>query len=354
MENLSLDKIKQNELHKLEAFFKTQYTGTEGYGSAALFDWKIFKNPNGTGTVYTFNSNGTVASSASITQKLLIAHKSILKSAEIGDTFTHQDFQRKGLFANLVNQASHDALSSDIKLIFGTPNNQSLPGYLKKTGFQIIESLKVRSWRLPTSLFFLKQKYKWLPSFILITLNFWLEPFYKISIFLINLASPRNLSIETASKPPEDWEQFITEFHDGYDLVFCRSKDHLNWRYFESPNNYRFLRLSYDKNTIGYAVLRQIPDLVGLKLVVADFGIKKEFLKYFKFLFFKIVSIALTSNIHSIIGWISEDSSVYPLFRNLGICSKDKIPVIGLVKAGQNELNLSGKWHFTIGDSDNI
>ena len=48
-----------------------------------------------------------------------------------GDTATHPDFQRRGIFRNLTTTALDELAASGVDFIFNTPNDKSRPGYLQ-------------------------------------------------------------------------------------------------------------------------------------------------------------------------------------------------------------------------------
>lgn len=56
---------------------------------------------------------------------------------EIGDTFTDAAFLRQGMFSALVNASRTRAQAAGFKIIYGLPNDNSLPGYVSKLNFQI-------------------------------------------------------------------------------------------------------------------------------------------------------------------------------------------------------------------------
>jgi GNAT superfamily N-acetyltransferase len=58
------------------------------------------------------------------------------------DTATHPDYQGQGIFSTLT-LAALDALRRDVDLVFNTPNEKSLPGYLKM-GWRPVGSVPVR------------------------------------------------------------------------------------------------------------------------------------------------------------------------------------------------------------------
>ena len=69
-------------------------------------------------------------------------------AARAVDTATHADFQRRGLFTRLTVQAIEDLAEAGTALIFNTPNEKSLPGYLKM-GWTLVDkrSIYVRPLR---------------------------------------------------------------------------------------------------------------------------------------------------------------------------------------------------------------
>lgn len=54
-----------------------------------------------------------------------------LRAARAVDTATHPDFQRRGIFSRLTRRAIEELQREGAAFIFNTPNDQSLPGYLK-------------------------------------------------------------------------------------------------------------------------------------------------------------------------------------------------------------------------------
>jgi hypothetical protein len=56
------------------------------------------------------------------------------------DTATHPDSQRKGIFSLLTEEALR-ALRGEVDLVFNTPNEKSLPGYLR-LGWRLVEQLR--------------------------------------------------------------------------------------------------------------------------------------------------------------------------------------------------------------------
>jgi hypothetical protein len=61
----------------------------------------------------------------------------IVLSAQSADTMTHPNYRHKGLFVELAQLTYKLCQSAGIHLIFGFPNQNSLPGFINKLGWQI-------------------------------------------------------------------------------------------------------------------------------------------------------------------------------------------------------------------------
>lgn len=70
--------------------------------------------------------------------------------AQSGDTMTHQDHRGKGLFVDLAKRTFDLAREVGIKFIFGFPNKNSYPGFVKKLNWQHREDLNLYSVKVFT------------------------------------------------------------------------------------------------------------------------------------------------------------------------------------------------------------
>jgi hypothetical protein len=62
-------------------------------------------------------------------------------AAQSADTMTHPQYRSKGLFVELALQTFHLCRNSGIYLLFGFPNQNSLPGFINKLGWQRTKNL---------------------------------------------------------------------------------------------------------------------------------------------------------------------------------------------------------------------
>jgi len=137
--------LKSSDLPALGLFFKKHYTALGLYGNMAHFQWKILENPVMPGLINLVkDDDGKIISTTSVTPKRLLLKGEEYKVAEIGDTYTDPAYQKKGLFALLINHYVEDFCRSKpdgAKLIYGFPNERSLPPYIHRCGFEIFDKL---------------------------------------------------------------------------------------------------------------------------------------------------------------------------------------------------------------------
>lgn len=77
-----------------------------------------------------------------------------IKIAQSGDTMTHPNHQKKGLFTMLAKETYKLAKEEDIDFVFGFPNENSLPGFEKKLDWKFYGHMKqftIKSGGIPLS-----------------------------------------------------------------------------------------------------------------------------------------------------------------------------------------------------------
>ena len=135
-----------------------------------IFRWKLGdSNPAGRGILALAISEGVVAGVMTATRKQLMLDGQSVTGAEVGDTFTNPAFRRAGqarvlangsdeaddylnrsVFGRLVNDVTNQLLSDGIEMIYGTPNDQSRPGYLRRGQYTEHEELGISFWHRPS------------------------------------------------------------------------------------------------------------------------------------------------------------------------------------------------------------
>ncbi len=342
------------DLPAIGHFFKKQYTGTGTYGTMGLFHWKIIDNYVRPGIINLVKDNGRIVCTTSVTPKRLFSKGREYTVAEIGDTYTNPKHQRQGMFALLINQSTKDAMAEGIDFIYGTPNNQSLPGYEKKANYKIIPGINVKSLVLPLDIKpFIQRRSHWLVGNYASSLFSTLVYGY----FLVKkaLSSPQAMQIEETEHIPDGWDDFWEKSRQSYDFIFDRDKRAIVWRFFKNPNKYRFYVLKEKNQIVGYLVYRIIYGPEIITLLIADFFFLPGRESDMKVLLFKVLEESMQSNVTKIAAWCTQDSPYFKVLKGFGFIERGDIPIIcfqsdfalNLVKACQT-------WHFTVGDSDNV
>jgi GNAT superfamily N-acetyltransferase len=96
-----------------------------------LFGWKHFDNPFGRSIAVVAESDDRIVGlRAFMRWDLTTTEGDVLRCVRAVDTATHPDYQRRGIFRRLTEEALELAVAQDVDLVFNTPNEKSGAGYL--------------------------------------------------------------------------------------------------------------------------------------------------------------------------------------------------------------------------------
>lgn len=116
--------------------------GPAGRRSAELFRWKHLENPFGRSFMLVAEASGRIVGLRAFMRWEFVAGGRRFRAVRAVDTATHPDHQGKGIFARLTLEAL-DTLRDGADFVFNTPNQKSLPGYLKM-GWQVVGQVPIR------------------------------------------------------------------------------------------------------------------------------------------------------------------------------------------------------------------
>src|SRR5688572_18904515 len=105
---------------------------------ADYYRWKSEQNPFGQGKLHLVERGDAIAGSASVTFKNVAVAGVPHRATEIGDTYTHPDFRRQGIFATAVTECTKYAIDHGAHFVYGTPNDAALPGYRDKLSYSVV------------------------------------------------------------------------------------------------------------------------------------------------------------------------------------------------------------------------
>jgi GNAT superfamily N-acetyltransferase len=95
-----------------------------------FWKWKHFENPFGSSLLLVARINKQIVGLRAYLRWRFVSPFGTLQAMRAVDTATHPDHQRKGVFRLLTLEANRRAGEEGVDLIFNTPNQKSLPGYL--------------------------------------------------------------------------------------------------------------------------------------------------------------------------------------------------------------------------------
>lgn len=349
-----VENINQDRLFELDNFFKVQYKGELRYGTMGSFYWKIFTNPVKQGFINVINHNKQMVATTTITPKKLFLNNTEILVGEIGDTYTDKKFQGRGFFSMLVNESREKANNLGIKLIYGTPNNQSLPGYVKNNGFKIVNEIEIKSYRFELKVYNIL--YKKIGKYLATILNSIFYLFIAILNVFINILLPinNNYKLETTDYLDQNWNVFWNEVSKEWDMIFSRDYVDLNWRYFLNPEIYSFIIVKEGEKIVGYTVYRILPDKIGNRAVIADFLFLKNHNEAFNNCIKEIKKRCIDLDLNSITIWCNSNSPYKKTIKKNGFFAFREIPLICYIDDFFMNINWGKKIHFTMSDSDNI
>ena len=99
--------------------------------SKEYYEWKLRNNPYKEGMVFLERRQDVVVGSLTITPKRISIGGKVLTVAELGDAFTHPEYQKQGIFSRLLKACTAFTISQGIEVIYGTPNSNALPVEIK-------------------------------------------------------------------------------------------------------------------------------------------------------------------------------------------------------------------------------
>jgi GNAT superfamily N-acetyltransferase len=115
---------------------ETLGAGPGGDRSSAFFRWKHHDNPFGPSFILLAEAEGRIVGVRAFLRWRFQWGDRTLRAVRAVDTATHPSFQGRGVFSRLTREAL-TTLGDDVDLVFNTPNDRSLPGYLKM-GWRIV------------------------------------------------------------------------------------------------------------------------------------------------------------------------------------------------------------------------
>ncbi len=125
---------------------------------AAFLSWKHVENPFGVSPMWVvLDDDRMVGFRTFLRWEFLFPGGRVIRAARAVDTATDPDYQGRGIFTRLTLGGLAELPDDGVELIFNTPNDKSLPGYLKMGWTEVG---RLRAAVMPTRLRFLSVAHK--------------------------------------------------------------------------------------------------------------------------------------------------------------------------------------------------
>ena len=126
------DYLSEDESPVLDLVQQGMGSGPAGIRDKSFWRWKHFNNPFGHSiALVATNREGQIIGLRTFMRWRFSSGDTLVKAVRAVDTVTHPDYRGHGVFSTLTRKAVEQSKNSEIALIFGTPNTQVLPIYLK-------------------------------------------------------------------------------------------------------------------------------------------------------------------------------------------------------------------------------
>jgi GNAT superfamily N-acetyltransferase len=231
-----------------------------------IFGWKLATNPyhKGFASATVTDASRRIVSLCTVTPKRYWALGREVAVGEIGDTFTHPDFQRKGLFSALVNASRGRAQQAGLSVVYGLPNDQSRPGYVNKLNFAIKEDVELVRYLVPLQVGLgASSRLHRLPAPVRAALASPLAARASQAVLGGVLSTgaalfARGFSFARVDAPGAEFDELWARARRHLCYAQVRDVGYLRWRYQQNPFPFEIWALREHGALVGFAVMLTI------------------------------------------------------------------------------------------------
>jgi len=220
-----------------------------GGTAADLYHWKLFTSPLGEGMAALALHQGEIVSTVTAMPKRIWFAGRERNAFELGDFFTRQEFRRRGLFRQLMEQTLREASTRGAELIYVHPNDNAFP-LLEKLGFRDMLYLTERRYPVPSAV--LKRR---LGAAGNLARTLGVDAIARS--FAVPPLAGDAIAIEEGSRFSSEWDILWNRVAPRLSVSLTRTSDFLNWRYVDSPTPFRIWTARRGGAPCGFAVTFQ-------------------------------------------------------------------------------------------------
>ena len=325
-------------------------------GDADYYQWKFYSEglPKPNGRVATIGDD-VVGFQSSCHRRFRFGPRTFY-STELGDSMTHPDYRRQGMWGTITRQVIDDALERGFMPVNGFPNTFSYPGYIKKQS--MVHYLNLTRLALVLRPIPLVMK-----SVLPLALS---ETFSRLSDNIreawIRIACGIDPSIrvnrdcKVSAWADQLWEHEMGRMEAGV----VKDAEYLRWRFEKNPDDYRiYLASDQHGEPLGFLITKiRENEHKGTFGFIADMLVPGRNRKVLHRLLFEAEKDFKKADVALVDVWTTPISFYLYSLISYGFLPVTRLPFI--IPASQAELlrhkgwGSSRRWLLTMGDSDNV
>jgi hypothetical protein len=320
-----------------------------------IYNWELMDNTIGEPeAMIALDGEKVVAMVIAVLKEFYLSGEKTIV-AEIQDGYTHQNYFRRGLFSKLAIALENNLIERNINLIYGIPNDNNYPIFVKKLGYTDPYKIRILFKILKTNNLLSKYiKTKWIRMILSPLLNTCLA----LSNIFIFQKKQDTISIDEVEQFPKEINTFCDSVQKEFDVILSRNNRYLNWRYIDSPRNYQCYVAKKGHDIVGYFVLSIVNDGRINKGYIIDFLTYKNS-EMASIIFKAIAKIFKNNQVDIALVWMNDKAYFYKkLLKLLYFPSKKEKYFILKNSRADNEIdNLmssNNASYFVVGDTDNM
>ena len=377
------DDLEEASLRKTTEFLR-RFTpaGVDPVWSVDYFKWKLGeRNPAGRGLLTCAVAGGDVVGVTSLTPKRIWFRRTMLIGAEIGDTYTHPDFLRasthregsppiahghstdhrtseylsRSIFGRLVSDTRARAIDRGMRLIYGTPNQLSRPGYEKRLNFRSHPTHHNQTFVRPTAQGVLG-RYRRLRR------GSWMlhrgeQMFGALTRALTVIQAGGRYALARLERSSGELDELWDRLKGQREFSLVRDRLYFQHRFFDHPlANYVVHTASRDGRIHGVMVTRVMKTGLGKRYCgIADWLVDASHARLFPLLLAHVIRAHDREPLDGFQLWCAPQGGERLMLHRLGFIRVGEAPIIFFQNAeGHDVLHTCPSLDFTLASSDNI
>jgi hypothetical protein len=326
------------------------------YVRPSFLEWKTSRDPFGPGYLHVELRDGVVAGTCCVSEREVLLDGEPVAAAQIGDTFTRNEFRRQGVFSRCVKACTERCLESNIDVIYGTPNDQSLPGYVSKLGFEIAAGARVRSLVRILHWSALGARFEARGSHIPRVVREHAARAVGRTVFgSRSAARPPGISVEVVGEADSVhagdglWGGSRGEFA----FFTPRTGPYLEWRSLSGEVDQTVLAAFRHGECVGFAAFKL--DLANGDASLVDVAVVRDDARVFAALMGSCEELLCQRGVTVVRAFCAQGSPYFALLRRGGFVPRRRfvdVVVFAATPRGRRLCAVSRPWHFMMSDSD--